>query len=183
MSLLLDNSVPSKVKILLVSAVAALGVHLATSGPLLVIQKVLAVILGPFAFLPAVLLMLITLDICYKMMASEMFAEHEKKIFGEEDCVQADLRALRDYVGASYEKVAASVRRKHQKHAQKLEQEGLVKDDALTDEIMQKATDQVVEIQTSSTAADRIADERRLLEGSPERAQKALADLVESTTE
>lgn len=75
-SLLTDNRVSGKVKVLLVSAVAALGANFAFGGILLSIQSILSGLLGPLAFLPTVLIMLLTLDFCYTLINADVLDEH-----------------------------------------------------------------------------------------------------------
>jgi hypothetical protein len=163
-SLLTDNRVSGKVKVLLVTAVAALGANFAFGGILLSLQAFLSSILGPLAFLPTILIMLLTLDFCYTLISAEVLDEHEKAIFGEDNSLQSDVQHLRDYLGSSYDKFKNWWQKKVDRTEAQMQEEGLIVEGELTEEAIQDVSDQIVELETSNELRKNIDNNVKLLQ-------------------
>jgi hypothetical protein len=147
--LLTDNRVSSKAKVVLVTAVALLGSQFALGGVLFTIQHYLGYILGPFAFLPAILLMLLTLDICYTLISADILDDYQKSIFGENNSLKSDLRRMREFLGASYIKIKQRWQKKVDQAEEKMREDGRIVDGQITEETVQDVADQIVELETS----------------------------------
>lgn len=173
-SLLIDNRVSHKVKVLLVTGIAVLGAQFALTGPLAVMQKLLSWVFGPFALLPSIFILLVTLDMCYHMLGSSILEEYQKKIFGEKDSVEADLRRVRKALGSVWNKLRAGYKKKTEAAEAALEQAGLIKDGEINDEKLQEAVDQVVEIQTSENLQTQIDRSVKRLQEAPQHAKAVL---------
>jgi len=177
LALLTDDRVSHKAKVVLVTAIAALGANLALGGILYIIQTWLSVIIGPFAFLPTILILLITLDICYSLISSSVLEDYEKTIFGGENSLRKDIARLRGFMGSKYDAVKERWVGKAAKVEERMKEEGQVVDGELTDEALQDAADQIVELQTSEKLQKQMDREVRLLESGEETGQKALEDV------
>lgn len=174
--LLTDDRVSHKVKALLVTAIALLGANFAVGGILYQTQLVLSYVLGPFAFLPTILILLITLDICYTLIGSDIMDAYEKTILGEENSLQADIQRLREFMGDRYVKISDRWIRKAEKVEEKMRQEGQIVDGEFTDEALQDAVDQLVELETSPKLQAAIQGEAKRLGGSDRAGEKALEE-------
>ncbi len=177
--LLTDNRVDHKAKAALITAVAILGVHFGFGGILFKIQALLSVVLGPFAFLPTIITLLLTLDTCYTFIASDVLEQYEKKVFGEGHSVQADITRLKNYLGDIYEKVKETWRGKTDAQRKKMEEEGYIVDGELTDETIQETADAIIELETSEKLQAIIEREVKKLETSEAEGPKALKEFKE----
>lgn len=180
MALLTDNRVDHKAKAGLVTAVAVIGTHYAFGGVLLAIQGLLSVILGPLAFAPTILLMLLTLDICYKFIDSDACDRYEKKIFGEENSVQVDIVYLKSYLGDLYDRAKEAWSRKTDAHCKKMEEGGYIINGEFTDEMIQETADTLLELETSESLQTLIDKEVKRLKKSDREGQKALKAFTEN---
>jgi|GEM_PF-2016600 len=183
LALLTDDRVSHKAKIVLVTAIAALGANLALGGILYHIQAVLSFVLGPFAFLPTILILLITLDICYSLISSSVLEDYEKTIFGGENSLRKDIERLREFMGSKYEAVKDRWWKKTEKVEERMQEEGQVVDGELTDEALQETVDQIVELQTSEKLQKQMDREIKRLESGEETGQKALEDVIRKLLE
>jgi hypothetical protein len=161
--LLTDNRVSSKVKVLLVTAVAALGANFGLGGALLTIQAFLSGLFGPLAFLPTILILLITLDFCYTLIDADVLEEYEAEIFGQENSLETDVQQLRNFLGSSYEKLKNWWLKKADRAEAGMREEGLIVDNELTDEAIQDVSDQIVELETSMELREEIDKNLKLL--------------------
>ena len=168
---------------MLVTAIAALGANLALGGILYHIQAVLSFVLGPFAFLPTILILLITLDICYSLISSSVLEDYEKTIFGGENSLRKDIERLREFMGSKYEAVKDRWWKKTEKVEERMQEEGQVVDGELTDEALQETVDQIVELQTSEKLQKQMDREIKRLESGEETGQKALEDVIRKLLE
>jgi hypothetical protein len=180
MSLLTDNRVDHKAKAVLITAVAVIGAHYGFGGALLTIQGLLSAFLGPLAFAPTVLIMLLTLDICYKFVDSTAADQYEKKIFGEENSVQADIAYLKSFLGDVYDKIKETWFGKTEAHRQKMEEAGYIVDNELTYGIIQETADTLMELETSEQLQKLIDKEVKRLKKSDREGQKALQAFTEN---
>lgn len=180
MSLLLDNRVDHKAKAALVTAIAVIGAHYGFGGVLLTIQGLLSAVLGPLAFVPTVLIMLLTLDICYKLIDSDTADQYEKKIFGKEKSVQADIAQLKSHLGDLYDTVKAKWSGKTEVHGKQMEEEGYIIHGELTDAIIQETADTLMELETSEKLQVLIEKEVKKLKKSDREGQKALQEFTEN---
>jgi hypothetical protein len=181
--LLTDNRVSSKAKVLLVTAVTALGAQLAFGGFFSSIQVFLSYILGPFAFIPTVIIVLLTLDFCYKLISADVLEEHERAIFGEEDSIESDFQHLRDFLGSSYTKIKSWWQKKVDRAEARMQEEGLIEEGELTDEAIQDVSDQIVELETSEELHKEIDRNVKLLQGRDTAASGALKTLKRKLSE
>lgn len=175
-SLLTDNRVSGKVKVLLVTAVAALGANYAFGGALLSIQTFLAGVLGPLAFLPTILILLLTLDFCYTLIDAEVFEGYEKEIFGDGESLESDIHRLRDFMGVSYDKFKKWWQKKADRVETQMQKDGLIIDGELTDEVIQDVSDQIVELEISDDLRKEVDKHIKLL-GKDEAARDAIKAL------
>lgn len=173
-SLLVDNRVGHKAKVLLVTGIAVIGAQFALTGPLAVIQKVMSFVFGPFALLPSIIILLITLDMCYQLLGSSVLEEYEKKIFGEKNSVQADLQRVRKALGSLWDRLKAGYKKKSDAAESHLEKAGLIEAGELRDDKLQDAVDQVVEIQTSKKLQTQIDRSVKKLQEAPQHAKAVL---------
>jgi hypothetical protein len=173
--LLTDNRVSHKAKVVLVTAVAALGAHLAFGGILYNIQVILGILFGPFAFIPTILILLLTLDICYTLISSDVLEEHEKAIFGEDNSLEADISRLRDFLGASYEKFKTWWQKRVDRTESKMEEQGLIVEGEFSEDAIQEVSDQIVELETSDALHNQMEKQVKLLEAGDDAAKDALA--------
>jgi hypothetical protein len=178
--LLVDNRVSHKAKALLATAIGLLGFSIATPGPLMFMQQTLAIIFGPFAFLPTVIIMMITLDICYQVLAADILEEHGKKVFGPDNSLQQDIARLRDLLGGLFEKLKSGFIKKTDSHVTKLEEQGMIEDGVMSEDAIQKAVDQAVALQASPELQERMASEIGKLGQSTGTSQQALDQICDS---
>ena len=176
-SLLTDNRVSGKIKVIIITGVTALGTNYAFGGALFNTQMFLSNVLGPLAFLPTILILLITLDFCYKLIDSEVLAEHEKNIFGPDNSLQADIDHLHDFLGTSYEKLKEWWQRKADRVEREMQKNGLIVQGEVTDEAIQDISDQIVEIETSDELSKQIEKNVELLKSDSASASDALESL------
>ena len=181
--LLTDNRVSGKVKVILVTAVTALAAHFAMSGLVLQIQAILAYIVGPFAFVPTVLIILITLDFCYKLIDAEILKEHEREIFGEEDSLEADVKRLREYLGSSYERFVNWWQERAKRAENKMKEDGLIVDGELTEDAIQEVADKIVELETSDELAQKVDENVKLLQSSDKTVNASIEALEHKISE
>ena len=125
---------------LLATAVSALGAYFAFSGPIVIIQTILAFILGPIAFIPTVLIMLITLDLCYKLIDAKVLKEYEREIFGEVDSLEYDVKRLREYLGSLYDKFIDWWKKRMDRVEKEMKDKGLIVNGELTKDAIQART-------------------------------------------
>lgn len=177
--LLTDNRVDHKAKAALITSITLLGMYFSFGGLLFKIQALLSVILGPFAFLPTIITMLLTLDICYTFIASDILEQYEKKVFGEGDSVQTDVDRLKSYLGDLYGKAKEKWSEKTEAHRKKMEEEGYIIDGKLTDETIQETADTITELETSEKLQAVIDREVKKLETSEAEGPKALEEFKE----
>jgi len=175
--LLTDNRVSHKAKVVLVTAIAALGAHLAFGGILYNIQVILGYLLGPFTFIPTILILLLTLDICYTLISSDVLEEHQKTIFGEDNSLEADVARLRNFLGTSYDRFKAWWQKKADRAESKMEEQGLIVEGELTDDAIQDVSDQIVELETSDSLRNQMDQQVKLLEAGDGAAKDALAQV------
>lgn len=161
--LLTDNRVSSKAKVAIVTAVAILGAQFALGGLLYKVQAAIAYVFGPLAFLPTIIVLLFTLDICCRLIDADVLDEYEKQIFGTEDSVAADVARLREYLGSSYMVLKAWVEEKADRAERELQEQGLIVQGRLTDDAIQEVCDQIVEMETSDKLHRRIDKNVKLL--------------------
>ena len=164
--LMTDNRVSHKAKVVLVVAIAALGAHFAFTGILYHIQVILSLVLGPFAFFPTILIILISLDICYKLISSEILDGYQKELFGEGNSIQSDLQRMREFLGSSYAKIKQKWQTKADKAEKKMAEQGMIAKGQITDEAIQDVSDQIVALETSEKLQSTIEKNVKRLGGS-----------------
>lgn len=158
-ALLTDNRVGSKVKVVIVTAVAALGAYVVFGTILYKIQLLLTRIVGPWAFLPSAAILLFTLDRCQKLIAVDILDEYEKQIFGPDSSLQADLEALREFMGSTYDKFERWWQGRIDATEKKMEEDGLIVGGTMTDTAIQDVADQIVELETSEALRSKIDED------------------------
>ena len=178
-ALLTDNRVASKAKVSIVTAVAALGAYVVFGTVLYKIQLLLTRLVGPWAFLPSVAILLITLDRCQKLIAADIFDQYEKEIFGPDSSLQADLEALREFMGSTYDRFAGWWQGRIEATETKMEEEGLIVDGAMTDTAIQEIADQIVELETSEALRTKIDDDVKLIQQDAKVLADAKRELLE----
>ena len=178
-ALLTDNRVASKAKVSIVTAVAALGAYAVFGTILYKIQLLLTRLVGPWAFLPSVAILLITLDRCQKLIAADVFDEYEKEIFGPDSSLQADLEAVREFMGSTYDRFAHWWQGRIEATETKMEEEGLIVDGTMTDTAIQDVADQIVELETSEELHTKIDEDVKLIRQDAKVLGNAKSELLE----
>ena len=178
-SLLTDNRVSSKAKVVIVSAVALLGAQFALGGIIYKIQFYLAKAIGPWAFIPSVMIMLITLDICQKLISAEVLEKYEKQIFGENYSLEADIKHLREFVGSAYQNLMGFWQKKADRTEARMQEDGLIVDGEMTDTAIQEVAEQIVEIETSETLSEKIDEHVQLLQQGDSTTSQVRLELLE----
>jgi hypothetical protein len=188
--LLVENRVSSKVKVILVAGTILVAAHLG-GGPIFKIEGILAAILGPLAFLPTVLLVLVTLDICYQLLEEDektqgLMAEKEKAIFGADNSLEQDLKQLKLHItrlgGGLYERIRERWQKKFESAEQKLQKEGVVKGDTVSDDAVQTAVDKLTEMEMSDSLHRKIDKQAAKVRISDAAATKLLGDAARDLT-
>ncbi|MCP4347228.1 MAG: hypothetical protein GY795_17085 [Desulfobacterales bacterium] len=114
-----------------------------TGGVFFWIQAVLSFIIGPYAFFPLIVILIIGLDISYSILDAD--TGFEKEIFGDDKTLQHDIAKLREILGEHYTSIRDWLLRKMDDFAQKMEQEEKIKngrpDDDFVHETAQKSTE------------------------------------------
>jgi hypothetical protein len=103
--------------------------------------------------------------------------QYEKKVFGETNSVQADIKRLKSYFGGFYEKVQQRWSKKTNVHRKKMEDEGYILDGELSDEIIQEAADTITELETSEELQALIKKEIKKLKVSETEVLEALEEV------
>ena len=150
-----DNRIESKAKVGLVTALWMLAASL-TGGVLFYVQWGLSFLIGPFAWLPTVFLVLVGLDLSYALLDVDVGLE--KEIFGDGNTVQNDLAKLRDVLGSRYAAVRSWLKERIDSAAEQHRSAGRVTDNGVTDDFVREAADKATEA-AMSPRVDRMADE------------------------
>ena len=104
--------------------------------------------------------------------------QYEKKIFGVENSVQADIAQLKNYLGGLYTRAKKAWAQKTDAHRKKMENEGYIVNAELTDNIIQEAADTLMELETSEKLQALMTREVKRLNKSEKEGQKALQEFT-----
>lgn len=178
-SLLTDNRVSSKAKVVIVTTVALLGAQFALGGVVYKIQLFLTKMIGPWAFIPSGLIALITLDICQRLISADVFEKYEKQIFGESYSLEADINRLREFLGPTYDKLMAFWERKADHTEAEMKQADLIVNGEMTDAAVQEVAEQIVELETSEALSEKIDEHVKMLQQSDDATKQVRLELLE----
>jgi hypothetical protein len=135
--LITDNRVSSKAKVLLVTAIGVLGAQFAFGGWAFRVQTWVTKKFGPIGFMPSLMIVLGTLDLCYKLIDADVLEGYEKEIFGEGNTVQRDIALVVGFFGSRYDGLKAWWQKKADNVEVQMAGEGLIVNGEMTDEAIQ----------------------------------------------
>jgi hypothetical protein len=148
--LLTDNRVSSKVKAILVTAIVVFGAQYFVGASWIVkLQSALSKFLGPLAFLPGQVVLLVSLDLAYAILDEDITDEHEKRVFGDGNSVATDLDTIRALLGESYDSLRSWWRLRTEKAELEMEKDGVIVHGEITDDALMEVTEQIVALETS----------------------------------
>jgi hypothetical protein len=162
--LITDNRVSSKAKVLLVTAIGVLGAQFAFGGWAFRVQTWVTKKFGPIGFMPSLMIVLGTLDLCYKLIDTDVLEGYEKEIFGEGNTVQRDIALVVGFFGSRYDGLKAWWQKKADNVEVQMAGEGLIVNGEMTDEAIQDVADDIVELETSEALHVSIRENLTLLE-------------------
>lgn len=148
--LLTDNRVSSKVKAILVTAIVVFGAQYFVGASWIVkLQRGLSKLLGPLAFLPGQVVLLVSLDLAYAILDEDITDEHEKRVFGDGNSVATDLDTIRALLGENYDGLRSWWRLRTERAELEMEKDGVIVHGEITEDALIQVAEQIVALETS----------------------------------